>query len=115
MTASTDGNYGGNTKELLALALLGYFAARAAWDQLPFRLPVSDEWLLIGGTGLQFLLVLIGFLAMPSTHGLAGYSVSWDFGAFLALLASITAAAPVVYPAVKTYLDNRNVGATRAS
>jgi hypothetical protein len=97
---------------ILALALLGYFAARAAWDQLPFRLPVSDEWLLIGGTGLQFLLILIGFLAMPSADGL---SVSWDFGAFIALIASITAAAPVVYPAVKTYLDNRKAGAPSAS
>jgi len=100
---------------ILALALLGYFTARAAWDQLPFRLPVSDEWLLVGGTGLQFLLILIGFLAMPSTDGLQGYSVSWDFGAFLALLASITAAAPVVYPAVKTYLDSRRASAPRAS
>jgi hypothetical protein len=96
---------------ILALALLGYFVARAAWEQLPFRLPVSDEWLLIGGTGLQFLLILIGFLAMPSTDGLQGYSVSWDFGAFIALLASITAAAPVVYPAVKTFLDSRKAGA----
>src|SRR5579862_9902413 len=78
-------------------------AARAAWDQLPVRLPISDAWLLIGGTGLQFLLILIGFLAMPSTDGLQGYSVSWDFGAFIALIASITAAAPVVYPAAKTF------------
>jgi hypothetical protein len=93
---------------ILALALLGYFAARAAWDQLPFRLPVSDEWLLIGGTGLQFVLILIGFLAMPSADGL---QVSWDFGAFIALIASITAAAPVVYPAVKTFLDSRKAGA----
>jgi hypothetical protein len=100
---------------LLALALVAYFAARAAWDQLPFRLPVSDEWLLAGATGLQFLLILIGFLAMPSTDGLAGYSVSWSFGAFLALVASITAAAPVVYPAAKSYLDSRRAGATRAS
>jgi hypothetical protein len=100
---------------ILALALVAYFAARVAWDQLPFRLPVSDERLLIGGTGLQFLLVLIGFLAMPSTHGLPGYSVSWDFGAFIALLASITAAAPVAYPAVRSFLDSRKAGAPRAS
>lgn len=100
---------------ILALALLAYFAARAAWDQLPFRLPVSDEWLLIGGTGLQFLLILIGFLAMPPTDGLQGYSVSWDFGAFLALIASLVAAGPVIYPAVKTYLDSRKAGAPSAS
>jgi hypothetical protein len=100
---------------ILALALLAYFAAKAAWDQLPFRLPVSDEWLLIGGTGLQFLLILIGFIALPSTDGIQGFSVSWDYGAFLALIASITAAAPVVYPAVKTYMDSRRASAPRAS
>src|SRR5258708_6337168 len=91
-----------------ALALIAYLAARAAWDQLPFSLPVSHETLLIAGTGLQFLLVLIGFFAMPSTDGLEGFSVGWGFGAFLALIASIAAAGPVIYPAVKSYLDRRN-------
>jgi hypothetical protein len=100
---------------ILALGLLAYFAAKAAWDQLPFRLPVSDEWLLIGGTGLQLLLIVIGFLAMPPTDGLQGYSVSWDFGAFIALVASITAAAPVIYPAARTFLESRRAGAPRAS
>ena len=100
---------------ILALALLAYLTARAAWEQLPFSLPVSHERLLTVGTGLQFLLILIGFLAMPSTDGLQGYSVSWDFGAFLALLASLVAAGPVVYPAVRSFLDSRKAGAPRAS
>ena len=93
---------------LLALALIAYLAARAAWEQLPFRLPFSHETLLIAATGLQFLLILIGFVAMPSTGGLDGFSVGWGFGAFLALIASIVAAGPVIYPAVKSYLDSRN-------
>jgi hypothetical protein len=100
---------------ILALALLGYLAARAAWEQLPFSLPVSHERLLIAGTGLQFLLILIGFIALPSTDGLQGFSVSWDFGAFLALLASMVAAGPVVYPAVRSFLDSRKAGAPSAS
>ena len=91
---------------LLALALIAYLVARAAWDQLPFRLPFSHETLLIGATGLQFLLILIGFLAIPS--GGFDVSVGWGFGAFLALIASIVAAGPVIYPAVKSYLDSRN-------
>jgi hypothetical protein len=95
---------------LLALVLLGYLAARAAWDELPVRIPVAHELLLIAATGLQFLLVLIGFLARPSTDGLAGYSVSWDFGAFLALIGSLVAAGPVIYPAVRAYLDSRKGG-----
>jgi hypothetical protein len=93
---------------IVALALIAYLAARAAWAQLPFSLPLSHEVLLIAATGLQFLLVLIGFVAVPSTDGLAGFSVGWGFGAFLALIASIVAAGPVIYPAVKSYLDSRN-------
>ncbi len=52
---------------------------------------------------------------MPPTDGLQGYSVSWDFGAFLALLASLVAAGPVVYPAARSFLDSRKAGAPRAS
>jgi hypothetical protein len=91
---------------VLALALIVYLVARAAWDQLPFRLPIAHERLLIVGTGLQFLLILIGFFAMPSTDGIQGLSVSWDFGAFLALIASIAAFGPVIYPLVKSYQDS---------
>ena len=92
---------------LLALALLAYLAARAAWERLPFNLPVSHELLLIAVTGLQFLLILIGFFVKPPTNGLAGFSVSWAFGSILALLAAIVAATPVIYPAARTYLDSR--------
>lgn len=45
---------------------------------------------------------------MPSTNGVQGLSISWDFGAFLALIASVGAAAPVIDPAVKSYLDSRD-------
>jgi hypothetical protein len=93
---------------IVALVLLAYLAAKAAWDPLPFRLPITHELLLTGGTGLQFLLILIGFFAVPSTGGVQGVSVSWDFGAILALIASIAAAGPVIYPAVRSYLDRRN-------
>ena len=93
---------------ILALALLVYIAARAAWDRLPFNLPIAHERLLVVGTAGQLLLIVIGFFAMPSTNGVQGLSISWDFGAFLALIASIVAAAPVIYPVVKSYLDSRN-------
>ena len=93
---------------ILALALLVYLGARAAWDPLPFRLPVAHDRLLIGGTAVQLLLILIGFFAVPSTGGVQGVSVSWDFGAILALIASLAAAGPVIYPVAKSYLDSRN-------
>jgi hypothetical protein len=92
----------------VALILIAYLVARAAWDQLPFNLPVAHAPLLIVGTALQFLLVVIGFFDTPPTDNLAGYSVGWGFGAFLALIASIVAAGPVIYPAVRSYLESRN-------
>ena len=92
---------------ILALALLVYIAARAAWDRLPFNLPIAHERLLVVGTAVQLLLIVGGFFAMPPTNGVQGLSISWDFGAFLALIASIVAAAPVIYPVVKSYLDSR--------
>jgi hypothetical protein len=92
---------------LLALALLAYLGARAAWETLPVRVPVAHELLLAAATGLQFLLIVIAFLARPSSDGLAGYHISWGFGAFLGLVASIVAAAPVVYPLVQAYAARR--------
>jgi hypothetical protein len=88
---------------LVALALLAYLAARAAWDRLPFTMPVAHAPLLIAATSLQLLLVLIAFIDIP--YGSDG--VGWDWGAFIALLAALTAAGPVVVPAVRSYLDSR--------
>jgi hypothetical protein len=50
---------------IVALALLAYLAARAAWDRLPFTMPVAHAPLLIAGTSLQLLLVLIAFIDIP--------------------------------------------------
>ncbi len=98
---------------ILALALLGYLTARAAWDALPVNLPLSHDRLLIAGTGVQFLLILIGFLALPSSDSNAGISIGWDFGSFLALIGAIVAGGPVIYPAVRSYLDSRKAAGPR--
>ncbi len=92
---------------LLALALIVYLAARAAWDQLPFSLPIEHDRLLMIGTGVQFLLIMLGFLVVPAGSGIPGYSYGWDFGAFLALIGAVVAAGLVFYPPAKAYLDNR--------
>jgi hypothetical protein len=87
----------------VALALIAYLGARAAWDRLPFTMPVAHSPLLIAGTSLQLLLVLIAFIDIP--YGSDG--MGWDWGAFIALLAALAAAGPVVVPAVRSYLDRR--------
>ncbi|HEY5395277.1 MAG TPA: zinc ribbon domain-containing protein [Trebonia sp.] len=95
---------------IVALALLAYLAARAAWDRLPFTMPIAHAPLLIAGTALQLLLVLIAFIDIP--YGSDG--VGWAWGAFIALLAALAAAGPVVVPAVRSYLDSRKAaGGTR--
>ena len=99
---------------ILALVLIAYLAARAAWDALPFNLPLAHDRLLIVGTGVQFLLILIGFLALPSSDGIEGISIGWDFGSFLALIGAIVAGGPVIYPAAKAYLDSRKAAGPRA-
>jgi hypothetical protein len=94
----------------VSLLLLAYLTARALWATLPFSLPVTHERLLLAGTGLQFLLILIGFFDWPSSTTSDGITVtvSLSVGAFLGLIFSIVAAAPVVVPAVRTYLERRN-------
>ena len=87
----------------VAFALIAYLGARAAWDRLPFTLPVEHAPLLIAGTSLQLLLVLIAFIDIP--YGSDGVGLDW--GAFIALLAALAAAGPVVWPAVRSYLDGR--------
>jgi hypothetical protein len=84
-----------------ALVMPGYMLLRSGWHEFGVALPIAHERLLLAGTGLQFLLVLIGFLDVP----LAG--LSWDFGAYLALLASLAAAVPVALPAVRAWRVRR--------
>jgi hypothetical protein len=87
----------------VALALLAYLGARAAWERLPFTVPVAHARLLIAGVSLQLLLVLIAFIDIP--YGSDGVGLDW--GAFIALLAALAAAGPVVVPAVRAFLDSR--------
>lgn len=95
-------------------SFIAYLVARAAWEQLPFNVPVAHAPLLIVGTGVQLLIMLIAFFDIPSADGLAGFSIGWDWGAFVGLLAALVAAGPVIVPAVRSYLEARkSVGAAR--
>jgi hypothetical protein len=84
---------------ITALLMAAYLLLRSGWDEFP--LPIAHERVLLGGTGVQFLLVFIGFLDVP----LAG--LSWEIGAYLALLASVAAAVPVALPALRSWQARR--------
>ncbi len=81
---------------ILCLLILIYLVIKASFDEMPFKLPVAEDMLFFGATGINFLLVLIGFLLKPGGSG-----VGWRYGAFIALIAAIVAVAPYVMPFVK--------------
>ncbi|MGH3197855.1 MAG: hypothetical protein ACRDNT_18505, partial [Streptosporangiaceae bacterium] len=86
---------------ILAVLMIGYLVLRSGWDEFPVNLPVAHAPLLLIGTGLQLLLVLIGFFDVPVS------GLSWEIGAYLALIASVTAAGPLIIPAIRTWQASR--------
>jgi hypothetical protein len=84
-----------------ALVMPAYLLLRSGWHEFPVAQPIAHEALLLAGTGLQFLLVLIGFLDVPLAR------LSWEIGAYLALLASVAAAVPMALPAVHAWQARR--------
>ena len=68
------------------------------------RRPIAHAPLLIIGTGLQLLLILITFADIA--YGNLGMGCDW--AAFIGLLAALAAAAPVMVPAARSYLESRN-------
>ncbi len=81
---------------VIALALIVYLVLRAGWDALPFRLPIAHAPLLLIGTGVQFLFVLIAFLFKPFSF------LSWEIGAYLALVAAAVACGVIAVPAIRS-------------
>jgi hypothetical protein len=85
---------------ILCLVIVGYFVAVALFDKLPFDLPVAAEHLLFGATLINFVLTLIAFVFKPAGFGVA---VGYRFGAFIALVASIVALAPLARPVIQKW------------
>jgi hypothetical protein len=90
---------------LTALMTAGYLLLRSGWGEFPFPLPVAHEILLLAGTGIQFLLVLAGFLDVP----LPG--LGWEIGFYLAVAAAALAALPA---ALRVLRSRRSRGRARS-
>ena len=86
---------------IMALLIAGYLLLRSGWAEFPVRLPVAHEMLLLAGTGVQFLLVLIGSLDVPLAD------LGREIGADLALLASAAAVIPVARPVLRSWPGRR--------
>ena len=85
---------------ITALLITGYLLLRSGWDEFPVSLPVAPELVLLVGAGVQFILVLVGFLDVP----LSG--LGWEIGAYLALIAA--AAVQLVSPALHVFWQARH-------
>lgn len=84
---------------ILALAIIMYLVARAVVSPLQLNWPVWHDLLLLIGTGINLLLVLIGFLSRPSGSAFFfTFTASWAFGAFLSLIAAVVAVAAAASP-----------------
>ncbi|HEY5273623.1 MAG TPA: hypothetical protein VIJ34_10365 [Acidimicrobiales bacterium] len=79
---------------IVSLAIVVYLALVAGMDKLPFKLPVSHPQVLLFGTAFNLLLTVISFLTKPSV-------TSWQYGAFIGLIAAVIAAIPRVIPAIQ--------------
>jgi len=79
---------------ILSLAIMVYLLARAGFSEMPFKLPMAGEQLLLIGTGVNAVLTVLAFLFKPG-----GSAVGWRFGAFVGLIAALVAAGPLAVPA----------------
>ena len=83
---------------ILCIAIVAFVIVEALglW-KLPSSAPAGREQLLLIATAINFVLVLIAFLFKPGGHG-----VGWDWGAFVALAASVVAMFPLAWPAIQS-------------
>jgi zinc-ribbon domain len=78
---------------LTAIVLIGYLVLRAGG--IAMRLPIAHAPLLIIGTGLQLLIVVLGFFDNPD-------GTSDQFGAYFGLLAAVVACGVIAVPAIQS-------------
>jgi hypothetical protein len=91
---------------VIALAIVAFLVLMAGFQVLPFKLPLPNDQVLLIATGVNLLLVFVGFLLKPGTGGAVGVSIGWGIGAFLDLVAAIVAVA-VLTPPGRARVDSR--------
>jgi hypothetical protein len=84
---------------LLSLAILVYLVARAGFSEMPFKMPISGDQLLLFGSAINVVLVVIAFIDKPGGVGFSG--IGWGWGAFVGLVAAVVAAVPLGVPALR--------------
>lgn len=77
---------------VLSLLLFAYMIVAAGFERFPVNLPLAHDRLLLSVSGVNLLLVFLGFILKPG-----GSAVGWGFGAFVGLIAAIAAFVPVAF------------------
>ncbi len=81
---------------IICILIVAYLALRAGWDELPGGINLPHLTTMLVATLVNLVIVFIGFIFKPGGSG-----VGWQFGAFLALIAAIVAAAPYAIPQLR--------------
>ncbi len=86
---------------IICLAILAYLLCIAGWGNLPFAPQLPHLTVMIVATVVNLVLVFIAFIDKPGGSG-----VGWEFGAVLALIAAVVAAAPYAVPPLRAKTMN---------
>ena len=81
---------------ILCILIVTYLGLRAGWDEMPVSANLPHLTVMLVATIVNLVLVFIAFIDKPGGSG-----VGWQFGAFLALIAAIAAAAPYAIPQLR--------------
>jgi hypothetical protein len=88
---------------ILCLAVMVYLVLRAGYAEMPFKLPMTTDQLLLIGTGISFVLTILAFVDKPG--GIGFHGIGWGFGAFVGLIASVVAVAPLGWPLIQKQMN----------
>lgn len=88
---------------VLCLAIIAFLVFGAGFAGTPVQFPVPRETTLLVATTVNLLIVLLAFFVRPNGFGLV--TITWTFGAFVALFAAIVACVPLAMPLLRAQSD----------
>jgi hypothetical protein len=88
---------------VICILIVAYLVLRAGWDELPGGLNLPHLTTMMVATLVNLVVVLLAFIFKPGGSG-----VGWEFGAFLALVAAVVAAAPYAIPQLRERTGAKN-------
>ena len=81
---------------ILCILIVAYLVLRAGWEELPGGINLPHLTTMMAATLINLVIVFLAFIFKPGGSG-----VGWQFGAFLALIAAVVAAAPYAIPQLR--------------